>query len=129
MLRLAGLWAPSIGFMAGVWFLSDSIELDTPDLLSDKLLHFLAYGLFGVFNLRAFHGGFRKPALWATVAALTLTAGFGALDEWRQSGVAIRDASWQDWIADLAGGIAAWLVLYFLPAARVDTNAGTAGEP
>jgi VanZ family protein len=117
MLRLAGPWAPSIGFMAAVWFLSDAISVETPDLLSDKILHFLAYGLFGVANLRAFHGGFRKPVLGPTVAALVLTAGFGALDELRQSGVSFRDASWKDWVADLAGGVAGWLILQFSPRA------------
>ncbi len=118
MLRLAGLWGPSIGFMVAVWFLSDAISLQAPGLLSDKILHFLAYGLFGVFNLRAFHGGFRRPVLWATVAALVLTGGFGALDEWRQSGVSFRNASWEDWAADLAGGAAGWLLLW-LVATRV----------
>ena len=124
MLRLAGLWAPSIGFMAAVWFLSDAISLETPELLSDEILHFLAYGLFGLVNLRAFHGGFRKPVLWATVAALALTAGFGAVDEWRQAGVSFRDASWEDWVADLAGGVVAWLLLRFLPIAG-NRSAGT----
>ena len=115
MLRLAGLWAPSITFMAAVWFLSDAVSLRTADLWSDKILHFLAYGLFSIVNLRAFHGGFRKPVLWATVAALALTAGFGAVDEWRQAGVSFRDASWGDWGADVAGGVVAWLLLRFLP--------------
>jgi len=111
MLRLAGLWAPSIGFMAAVWFLSDAISLQTPAVLSDKVLHFLAYGSFSIFNLRAVHGGFRKPVPWATVVALALTIGFGALDEWRQSGVSFRDASRMDWVADLAGALAGGLVL------------------
>ena len=115
MLRLAGLWAPSIGFMAAVWFLGDAVSAETPDLLPDKILHFLAYGLFAVFNLRAFHGGFRRPVPWASVAALALTAGYGALDELRQSGVSMRDGSWEDWLADLAGGVAGWLILRFLP--------------
>jgi VanZ family protein len=124
MLRLAGLWAPPIGFMAAVWFLSDSISVDTPDLLSDKILHFLAYGFFAAVNLRAFHGGFRRPMLWATVAALALTAGFGALDEWRQSGVSFREASWEDWVADLAGGLVAWLFLQFFPLVGERTKEG-----
>jgi VanZ family protein len=115
MLRLAGLWAPSFAFMAAIWFLSDSLSTQTPDLVSDKVLHFLAYALFGVANLRAFHGGFRKPVLWATVAALVLTAGFGALDEARQSGVSFRSASWDDWVADVAGALAAWLLAQFFP--------------
>ncbi|MEE8412702.1 MAG: VanZ family protein [Acidobacteriota bacterium] len=110
--------------MAAVWFLSDTISLETPELLSDKILHFLAYGLFGVLNLRALHGGFRRPVLWATVAALALTAGFGAVDEWRQSGVSFRDASWGDWVADLAGAFVAWLLLRFFPI-RGDRTQGT----
>ncbi len=124
MLRLTGLWAPSIGFMVAVWFLSDAISAETPDLVSDKILHFLAYGLFGLVNLRAFHGGFRRPVLWATVAALALTAGFGALDEWRQSGVSIRDASWEDWVADLVGAVVAWLFLQFFPFVGERTQEG-----
>ena len=124
MLRLAGLWGPSIGFMVAVWFLSDAISLQTPELLSDKILHFLAYGLFSLVNLRAFHGGFRKPVLWATVAALALTAGFGAADEWRQAGVSFRDASWADWVADLAGGGVAWVLLRFF-SIDGDRSAGT----
>jgi VanZ family protein len=111
--RLIGLWAPVAGFMAAVWFLSDAVSLATPELLSDKLLHLVAYALFGLANLRAFHGGVRRPALAATLAALALTAGFGALDEWRQAGVDFRDASLGDWIADLAGGIAAYVGLHF----------------
>jgi VanZ family protein len=97
--------------MVAVWFLSDGLSLQTPELLSDKVLHFAAYGLFGLLNLRAFHGGFRRPVWWASLAALLLTVGFGALDEWRQTGVSFRDASWQDWLADLAGGVVAWLGL------------------
>ncbi|NIM01551.1 MAG: hypothetical protein GTN89_12005 [Acidobacteria bacterium] len=115
MLRLAGLWGPCVGFMACVWFLSDSVRIDTPELVSDKILHFVAYGLFGAFNLRAFHGGFRRPAPWATVMAMTLTAGFAGLDEWRQSGVLFRTASWGDWYADLAGALVALVVLRVLP--------------
>ena len=113
MARVLGLWAPVAGFMLAVWFLSDAVSLSARDLISDKILHFVAYGLFGVANLRAFHGGFRRPLFWATVAALALTVGFGALDEWRQSGVVFRDASWGDWVADLAGGVAGWIALMF----------------
>ena len=110
MLRQVGFWVPSFGFMAAVWFLSDVVSSETPELLSDKLLHFLAYALFGLVNLRAFHRGFREPLPWATVGALLLTVGFGAIDEWRQSGVSFRDASAADWIADLAGGVAGWVI-------------------
>ena len=118
MVRLLGLWTPVVGFMAAVWFLSDSVSLETPQLLSDKVLHFVAYGIFGLANLRAFHGGFRRPGLLPTLAALALTAGFGALDEWRQSGVDLRDASLGDWVADLAGGVAAYIGLHFYGSRR-----------
>jgi len=121
MIRAVALWAPVFGFMALVWFWSDALSLETPEFLSDKILHFVAYGLFGLCNLRAFHGGFRRPVAWATVAALGLTGGFGALDEWRQDGVSFRDASWWDWVADVAGGGVAWLVLLFIPFRRDKT--------
>ena len=101
--------------MACIWFLSDRVTLETPELISDKVLHFVAYGLFGVANLRAFHGRFRRPAPWATLMATILTVGFGALDEWRQSGVLFRTASWGDWFADLAGALVAVVLLYLLP--------------
>jgi VanZ family protein len=104
--------------MAAVWFVSDSVSADLPDLPSDKLLHVVAYGLFGVANLRAFHGGFRRPTWWASLGALALTVGFGALDEWRQSGVSMRTASWSDWAADAVGGLTALLVLRWVSSRR-----------
>ena len=115
MARFAGLWLPVLAFMAGVWFLSDHVSIDAPELWSDKAAHFVAYGLFGLANMRAFHGGLRRPEIWAALAALGLTAGYGALDEWRQAGVEHRVASWGDWVADAAGGAAAWAVLKVYP--------------
>jgi len=111
--RLVGLWAPVVGFMVAVLFLSDPVSLQTPQLVSDKILHFLAFGLFGVANMRAFHGGFRRPAPAPTLAALLLTAGFGAFDEWRQTFIETRYGSFADWVADVAGGIAAYLGIFF----------------
>jgi VanZ family protein len=122
MLRQFGLWVPSFGFMAAVWFLSDVVSVETPELLSDKFLHFVAYALFGLANCRAFHGGFRPPVVWATVGALLLTASFGALDEWRQSGVSFRDASSADWIADITGGVAGWMIFRILSRRRAGTR-------
>ena len=115
MVRILGLWVPVLAFMAGIWFLSDDLSTELPELFSDKILHVGAYGAFGLANLRAFHGGFRPPVTWATLAALGLTAGFGALDEWRQAEVSIRDASWGDWGADVIGGVGAWLALKLYP--------------
>ena len=129
MTRIASLWLPVVGFMAGVWFLSDPVSAQAPALISDKLLHFAAYGAFGLANLRAFHGGFHRPRIWATVAALVLTAGFGALDEWRQSGVTIREASWLDWLADLGGGIAAVICLRVAPWIDAERNDSDATAP
>ena len=118
VLRLIGLWTPVVGFMAAVWFLSDAVSLETPELFSDKALHFLAFGAFGVANMRAFHGGFGRPRVGPTLAAVALTVGFGALDEWRQAGVDLRTASWGDWIADLAGAVAAYLCIHFYDRGR-----------
>lgn len=73
----------------------------------DKLIHFLAYGLFGVLCLRAFHGGMNRLRWYSSVLAMTLTIGFGFIDEWHQSMVPGRYSSLPDWIADALGALGA----------------------
>jgi VanZ family protein len=73
----------------------------------DKLVHVGAYGIFAVLNLRGFHGGFRPLRLGPTMAAVLLTIGYGAFDEWNQTRFVGRDGSIDDWLADLVGALAA----------------------
>ena len=115
IVRLISLWAPVVGFMVAVVWFSDDASLVTPEMFSDKLLHAVAYLLFGVACLRAFHGRFEAPRWLPSTAALLFALGFAAFDEWRQTGVLTRDASFGDWGADLIGTLASWVLLKLWP--------------
>ena len=115
MIRWLSLWGPVFGFMAAVIWLSDDASIAAPEMLSDKLLHLLAFFLFGLACMRAFHGGWRLPQLGPSLAAMALAIGFGAFDEWRQTGVLARHADLADWVADSAGAVLSWLTLRFWP--------------
>ena len=75
---------------------------------SDKVLHILAYWIFGgtflwmVLEWKAPEVG--KRSFWITVIAVAL---FGCLDEIHQSFVPGREADVWDWTADVIGGIIA----------------------
>lgn len=111
IVRPLSLWTPVIGFMVAVIWFSDDASLATPEMLSDKLLHAIAYFLFGLACLRAFHGGFRKPTAVRSIGAIIFALTFAAFDEWRQTGVLARDASIGDWGADTIGTLLSWICL------------------
>jgi len=74
-------------------------------LLSDKLLHGVAYALLGMFFLRALRnsvGGYGQGLVF--VLAIFLTGTYGATDELHQHFVPARTADWWDLFADFVGG-------------------------
>jgi VanZ family protein len=83
-----------------------------PKNVSDKLLHFTAYG--GLAFLLCLNGSLRRPLGWRQFAiVLALLAGFGAFDEITQIPVG-RDCDILDWIADVTGatlGIGGFLLV------------------
>jgi VanZ family protein len=105
--RLVGLWLPSLIFVAMVLLFANPATRPDVELSQDKLLHGFAYGVFGLCNLRAAHGGMRALRPSAVVLAFVVTLGFGALDEWNQIRFPLRDASVHDWMADAVGAIGA----------------------
>ena len=117
--RIASLWAPVVGFMGLLYFLSarSDLVLSTPPGW-DKVLHAGAYALLAGLSLRAFHGGLGRLALWPTVFALLLTIAYGMLDEVHQSRVAGRDASVLDWAADVFGAALSVVVLGIFAVSR-----------
>ena len=66
MIRWLSLWGPVFGFMAAVIWLSDDASIAAPEMLSDKLLHLLAFFLFGLACMRAFHGNDKLKSYLAT---------------------------------------------------------------
>ena len=97
----AGLWAAAI-FVVSSIPRREGMVVPLPGEGIDKPLHLIAYlilaGLVGL-ALRA-RG---KGRALAAVLSLAMAAAYGSLDEWHQSWVPGRVASWQDWVADLAG--------------------------
>jgi VanZ family protein len=74
-----------------------------PKNVSDKLLHFTAYG--GLALLVCLNWSLRRPFTWRHgLIVLALMAGFGALDEVTQIPVG-RDCDIVDWTADVTGAI------------------------
>jgi VanZ family protein len=77
--------------------------------VSDKLIHFLAYGLLG---------GLLFLTLWITrpqlrylpAIALAILIAYAAFDELTQP-IFGRDAAFDDWLADCAGALVAVAVL------------------
>jgi VanZ family protein len=101
--RRIGLWLPVVAFMAALFVASAQSVPSAAPQVWDKLLHAVAYAVFGFFCLRATHGGVKRPRPGPTLWALLLALGYGAFDEWHQSWVPGRHPSVADWVADLVG--------------------------
>jgi len=89
-----------------IYWLSDQQKLPTPDLIDneDKLHHFLAYFVMGVFAWRAFaHWPIHRSFLLLITFSFCST--YGLSDEWHQSFVVGRNSSAWDWMADSVGGL------------------------
>jgi VanZ family protein len=74
-------------------------------LSKDKLLHAAAWAVLGALVLAALVAA-RRVAPRAVLLAAVLATGYGAADEWHQSGVPGRQADPKDLAADAAGAIA-----------------------
>jgi len=97
---------------------------------SDKVVHFLVYGLLGFLWVRALLptgvqvGGGGGPVRRAALLAALLAAGWGVLDEIHQSFVPGRDASPADAVADTLGGAAGAVLAANRFRARARTTEG-----
>jgi VanZ family protein len=77
--------------------------------VSDKVIHFLAYGLLtGLFFLALWVS--RPNMRWMAVVVLGIIVAYGAFDELTQP-LFHRDCEFGDWLADSAGAVVAVSVL------------------
>jgi VanZ family protein len=100
---LLTLWGPFLGALAFIFFLSSQSDVPGARYFWDKLLHAVGYAGLGVLALRAFHGGFERPRLAATIGAGVTVILWGISDEFHQSFVPGRDATAWDVLADAVG--------------------------
>lgn len=84
--------------------------------VSDKLLHFGAYGLLsGLIYLNMyFQNKFNYLNKYPAALTVLLASAYGFLDEIHQMFVPGRSAEFLDWVADLSGSILAVLITAYL---------------
>ncbi len=108
--QVLGYWLP-VGLYAGVIFFLSSLshpEDQLPTFLlqevSDKILHAVEYGILSLLCYRAFRwAAGPASARHAVLLAIMTASVYGLTDEVHQAFVPLRDASWQDWLADTVG--------------------------
>lgn len=114
-LSILRYWGP-VGLYAGLIFFGSSIS-NPPEAISsllkdisDKVLHFSEYALFGALIYRAArHGAGPWMAQHAVLAAMAGAALYGVSDETHQLFVPFRQADMLDVLADTMGGtVGAW---------------------
>lgn len=104
MPRLLSLWLPVIAYMAAIFYLSSLSSPPTPEDVSDKTLHFVAYGGLALVTLRAVAGGRWSGVTWsALVVAWLIAALYGVTDEIHQTFTAGRSPELGDIGADALG--------------------------
>lgn len=81
---------------------------------SDKVVHFLEYAVLAYLLYRGLGYGRVEPGISHGVASLVLAAGIALSDEYYQSFIPGRDASFFDLSADLLGIITGNALYYFV---------------
>ena len=114
-------WVPVALYAGTIFFLSTQShpEDQLPSFLledvSDKVLHAVEYGILSLLCYRAFRWA-AGPAVarQAIVLAIMTASVYGLTDEVHQLFVPLREASWQDWLADTIGAAIGALSWRFL---------------
>ena len=106
MLRFLWVWGPVVGYCTLIFMLSAQHNLAPPQFpSSDKIAHFLEYGMLGLLWARAATRSWPymplRPLLLSTVL---FTGLYGVTDEWHQLYVPGRSSDWRDAVADVCGG-------------------------
>ncbi|MEY4703894.1 MAG: hypothetical protein RL042_90 [Nitrospirota bacterium] len=110
MVQVFWYWLPAVLYAGVIFFLSSLSHPEDrlPPFLfkeiSDKVLHAVEYGILALLCYRAFRRA-AGPVLarQAVVLAIVTASVYGLTDEVHQAFVPLRDASWQDWLADTIG--------------------------
>jgi VanZ family protein len=98
--------------MGLIFYLSSQSQPELFREAPDYLLHFAAYFVLAVLAVRAFARGLLAPVDPRSVfLGLSVSIVYALSDEWHQSFVSGRTASWWDVLADGLGILAAWVAL------------------
>lgn len=101
-------WGPLALYMAFIFWMSSRPAPEAFSGTPDYLLHGAGYFLLGALTIRAVGRGLASPRRPAVLVwGFVIAALYGASDEWHQSFVVSRDASFRDLLADSAGALLA----------------------
>lgn len=110
---LAHYWLPVAAYAGLIFYLSSlpQPEQYAPslfELLGDKLLHAVEYGILSVLCYRAFrYGAGMRAASHALALAILAASGYAVTDELHQAFVPTREPSGWDLLADAIGALVA----------------------
>ena len=107
MIQVLWYWMPVALYAGTIFYLSaqshpeDQLPLFLLRDVSDKVLHAVEYGILSLLCYRAFRRA-AGPAVarQAVMLAILTASAYGLTDEVHQAFVPLREASWQDWLAD-----------------------------
>lgn len=106
--RRLWLWGPVLAYMAAIHIESSMSDPGAPPGVSDKLLHFVAFGGLALVALRALAGGtWAGVTRWTLAGCCVIVLLYGVKDEWQQRFTPGRTADSMDVAADLAGAATA----------------------
>jgi VanZ family protein len=114
--RALWLWGPVAAYLVAI-FLESSVSQvpELPTAVTDKDAHGFLYAGLALLILRALAGAsWRNVTIPAGVAAVVLSAAYGATDEFHQRFVPGRTADLLDLAADTAGAAAAVAVVWLI---------------
>ena len=105
-------WGPVAVYAGLIFYLSaqshpeDQLPSFLLEAVSDKVLHAVEYAGLGGLCYRAFRWAAGPAAQrQAVVLAIVTASVYGLTDETHQAFVPLREASWQDWLADTIGAV------------------------
>ena len=95
-----------------IFLLSSQSKLPMPMLFSaeDKIIHALAYTLMALLAWMSFARE-QRPLMIVFMISVLFCSLYGLSDEWHQSFVPGRDASFGDWLADTMGAALAAMAM------------------
>jgi len=109
--QLAWLWLPVVLYMIGIFVASSMADPPRPSNVPDVSLHEAAYFGLTLLLVRALaKERWSGVTLTTLVVAFAIAVAYGASDEWHQSFVTNRHATFRDLAADAIGAGAATII-------------------
>ena len=102
-----------------IFFLSHQSDPPGVEVVPNYIVHFFEYGFFGLAVLLGVTSTFSKRLIARRALITVLIASlYGATDEFHQSFIPGREASFQDLVADTLGAVVFTIAIYLVKVTR-----------